>query len=138
MGLFDIFKKKKDENKEVWYKTLEQAKNGEITEQDFVNINADFPLYYSTPAGEDASGKVRLWLITHPKIDNAFYPAFTSAKLCQAHFTNAGRQGFMIIKGTLESLLNSLDTLENVTECGVFIYDKKKNVVLPPNLRVQK
>lgn len=135
MGLFDKFKKT---NKLTWDESIRALKSDKISLQDFVNMNASQPLYYSTPAGENQEGKMTLWLIHNEKLNMSFYPAFLSEELCRETLSSAGRKNFIIIKGTLESVLSSLDINPVLEKSGLVIQGEDGNFAIPPQIRVQK
>lgn len=136
MGLFDKFKKT---NKLTWDESVQALKNGKISLQDFINMNAAHPLYYSTPAGENREGKMTLWLTYDKERNMTFYPTFLSEELCRESLSSAGRQAFIIIKGTLESALSSLDTTPTLEKVGLMIMGKDGCFVgIPPKVRACK
>ena len=135
MSLFDIFKKKPVYS---WEQSLEALNNDTISLQEFINRNASHPLYYSTPVGENREGKPTVWLLCSDKSDMPFYPTFLSKDLCYQSLTSAGRKDFLIIQGTLESALSSLDTSPLLKEVGLLIQGSDGQLAIPPNMRVQK
>lgn len=135
MGLFDKLKKT---NKLTWDKSIQALNSDKISLQDFINKNASHPLYYSTPAGENQEGKMTLWLIYNEKLNMSFYPTFLSKELCYRSLSSAGRKDFIIIEGTLESALSSLDTSPILEEVGLMIEDENGQLAIPPQIRVHK
>ena len=136
MGLFHGFKRKN--NRLTWGESVQALNSGKISLQDFVNMNASRPLYYSTPAGENQEGQMTFWLLYNEELDTHFYPAFSSKKLCHDSFTSAGRKNFILIKGTLESALSSLDTDPILAKAGLMIEDENGKLAIPPQTRVRK
>lgn len=135
MGLFDKFKKT---DKLTWEESIQALNSGKISLQDFVNMNASHTLYYSTPAGENKDGKMTLWLIHNEELNMSFYPTFLSEELCYESLSSAGRKGFIIIKGTLESVLSSLDINPVLEKTGLMIIGKDGKLAIPPQTRVHK
>lgn len=141
MGLFNWFSKNKrqQENQNfVWKESINQLNKNKISTQGFVNINAEQTLYCSTPVGEDIKGEMNVWLLSKTDSDTKYYPAFTSKKLCCEIFASIGRKDFMIIEGSLESTLKSLDSHPMLEEAGLLIHDDDDVVEIPPKMRVQK
>ncbi|MBQ8789685.1 MAG: hypothetical protein IJZ51_00055 [Ruminiclostridium sp.] len=140
MGFLDKFKKqasaKQEENKLSWEESIQALNEDRITLQEFININADHPLFYSTPAGENKDGKMVLWLVNIPKLNMNFYPAFLSADFCRKSLSEAGRRNFMIIEGTLESALSSLDSSPALKQAGLIIQEERGRLTIPPGMRV--
>lgn len=140
MGFLDKFNKqasaKQEENKLSWEESIQALNEDRITLQEFININADHPLFYSTPAGENKDGKMVLWLVNIPKLNMNFYPAFLSADFCQKSLSEAGRRNFMIIEGTLESALSSLDSSPALKQAGLIIQEERGRLTIPPGMRV--
>ena len=140
MGFLDKFKKqasaKQEENKLSWEESIQALNEDRITLQEFININADHPLFYSTPAGENKDGKMVLWLVNIPKLNMNFYPAFLSADFCQKSLSEAGRSNFMIVEGTLESALSSLDSSPALKQAGLIIQEERGRLTIPPGMRV--
>lgn len=142
MGLFNIFKKKNNAPEEPpklsWEESIKLLNEDKISLQEFININAGLPVYYSTPIGENNEGQPILWLIKidEPRMD--FYPAFLSKELCYEHFTSAGRKDFLVIEGNLKSALSSLDTSAVLKRAGLMLFDKNGRLAIPPRMRVRK
>lgn len=136
MGLFDIFKKKTKTLS--WEESIKALNSDKITLQEFINMNAKLPLYYSTPVGENEEGKPVLWLTSYPNLDIAFYPTFLSVEECYSFFNSAGRKSFLVFEGTLEAALNALDSTPLLQTAGLVIRDGKGQLPIPPNMRVQK
>lgn len=140
MGFLDKFKKqasaKQEENKLSWEESIQALNEDRISLQEFININADHPLFYSTPAGENKDGKMVLWLVNIQKLNMNFYPAFLSADFCQKSLSEAGRRNFMIIEGTLESALSSLDSSPALSQAGLIIQEERGRLTIPPGMRV--
>ena len=140
MGFLDKFKKqasaKQEENKLSWEESIQALNEDRISLQEFININADHPLFYSTPAGENKDGKMVLWLVNIQKLNMNFYPAFLSADFCQKSLSEAGRRNFMIIEGTLESALSSLDSSPALKQAGLIIQEERGRLTIPPGMRV--
>ena len=148
MGLFDFLKKKETSktpqneqplnHQEIWKNSIIKLNNDELSLQEFININSNMPLYYSTPAGENAEGQTQLWLLNNSKLNMQFYPTFMSRELCYNSLSSAGRKNFIIIEGTIESALSSLDTNPVLEKVGLMIQDTSGQLAIPPKLRVQK
>ena len=140
MGLLDILKSKSAKKKSqiTWEESILSLNSEEITLQEFINMNASHPLYYSTPAGENKDGKTVLWLLNNKELNMNFYPVYTSESLCMQSLTSLGRVNFIIIKGTLESALAALDTNSVLRSAGLLIQDGKGRLPIPPKMRVQK
>ena len=122
----------------LWQKFIEKLKSGEISLQEFINLNADKRIYYSTPAGENAEGKTVLWVQHNSQLNVTFYPAYTSAELCSDAFSKAGRRGFAVIEGTLKSALASLDSSPPLQEFGLMVHDEGGSLAIPPKMRVEE
>ncbi|MBR2406628.1 MAG: hypothetical protein IKB04_06305 [Clostridia bacterium] len=135
MGLFDMFKKN---SKLSWAESIQVLNDNKISLQEFINMNAQHPLFYSTPAGENSEGQVTLWLLNHAKLNMSFYPTFLSKEYCYKSLSSAGRKNFIIIEGTLESALSSLDTSPVLANVGLLIQDENGQLAIPPQMRVQK
>ncbi len=135
MGFFDRFKKKP---KTPWEESVSQLNKGEISMQEFINNNASLPVYCSTPMGENQKGENVMWLLSNPQGNASFYPAFLTKELCYESLSSAGRRNFMIIEGTLESTLLSLDSSPVLERSGLLIYDGKGYLEIPPKFRVRK
>lgn len=127
-----------NENILTWEQSIEALNNEKITLQDFINMNASHTLYYSTPVGENAEGKTVMWIINNSRLNMSFYPTFMSRELCQETLSSAGRRNFIIIEGTLESALNSLDTNPILQNAGLLIQDANGRLAIPHKMRVIK
>lgn len=68
----------------------------------------------------------------------SFYPTFLSKGLCYRSLSSAGRKDFIVIEGTLESALSSLDTSPILEEAGLMIKDENGQLAIPPQIRVHK
>ncbi len=135
MGLFNIFKRSSTPS---WAESVQALHADKISLQKFINIHAKHPLFYSTPAGENSEGQMTLWLLHDTKLDICFYPAFLSKELCYTSLSSAGRKDFIIIKGTLETVLSSLDTDPILAKAGLLIQDEHGELAIPPQMRVEK
>ena len=117
---------------------LENFEAGQISIQEFVDLNAEATLYYSTPFGEDRAGRTQLWVLSNRENDLQHYPAFTSKPACNRFLAAIGRQGFPIIEGDLRALLESLDSHELLMPLGVVIDPQAPNpIAIDPGVRVQ-
>lgn len=89
MGFLDKFKKqmsaKQEENKLSWEESIQALNEEKISLQEFININAEHPLFYSTPAGENAEGKMVLWIINIPKLNMNFFLHFYLPNFAISH-----------------------------------------------------
>lgn len=130
---------RKKENKSEWTIASEALERKEITVQEFVDRMSAQKLYYSTPFGDGIAGKSQLWGLSVHDSDTKYYPAFLSYKQCGNFLTAIGRRGFVIIEGTLEDLLDSLDSVEILTQFGAVINpDSAAAVGIEPGIRVSK
>jgi len=127
-----------NENILTWEQSIDALNNERITLQDFINMNASHTLYYSTPVGENKDGKTIMWLINNSRLNMSFYPTFMTRELCQETLSAAGRINFIIIEGTLESALSSLDTNPILQNAGLLIQDTNGRLAIPPKMRVGK
>lgn len=121
-----------------WVESIQALNEDKISLQEFINMNAQHPLFYSTPAGENSEEQVTLWLLNHTKLNMRFYPTFLSKEYCYKSLSSAGRKNFIIIEGTLESALSSLDTSPVLADAGLLIQDENGQLAIPPKMRVQK
>ena len=115
----------------TWEQSVRALNNDGISLQNFIRINASRPLYYSTPTGENQEGKEVVWLRNHPEQNKSLYPVFTTRELCHQSFANAGRKNFIIIEGTLESALASLDSHPALKSLGLLVEDENGCFPIP-------
>lgn len=128
---------KKNKESDKWTTTYMQLQNKEISIRQFVNINADKTLYYSTPAGEDESGNPRLWILSTPGDELKYYPAFSDITACKSFFPSIGRSQFIIIEGDLRNVLNSMDD-PLLKEFGVVVDPHSSfPIAIPPGIRAE-
>lgn len=128
-----LFKKKSR------FLSTEAYEAGEISPQEFVNLNAEATVCYSTPFGEDRAGRTRLWVLSNRENDLQHYPAFTSKAECNRFLASIGRQGFLIIEGDLRTLLDSLDSHPALTPLGVVIDPQTDHpIAIGPGIRAGK
>ena len=121
------------------FTSVEAYRKGEISPRAFVDLNADITLYYSTPFGEDRSGRTGLWVLSNRENDLQHYPAFTGKAECNRFLASIGRQNFPIIEGDLRSLLDSLDSHPALAPLGVVIDPQTPApVALDPGIRATK
>jgi hypothetical protein len=117
--------------------SVEDYLAGKMTAQEFAELNAESTVYYSTPFGEDRSGRTHLWVLSNHDNDLKHYPAFTSKAECNRFLAAIGRYGFPIIEGDLRTLLDSLDSHEVLMPLGVVIDPQSDNpIAIDPGVRV--
>ena len=123
----------------LWADAVTQLNAGKLTIQQFVNLNEKRTLWYSTPFGTDIrTGRERPYALSRADLDTLFLPAFTSAEACTRHFESVGRDGFLVIKGTLKDALASLDAHPVIASWGVVVDPgEADSVCIPPRVRVQ-
>ena len=127
--LFGIFGK--------WNASVKKLQSNETTFQEFVNVNKSKTLFYSTPFFE-VGGKQRHNALQTGGSDVMFFPAFSYASDLRAHLSAIGCTEYVIIKGDLKSVLDSLDSHPMLEEWGVVIDPHTSDAVgLPPKIRVQ-
>ena len=124
--------------KKLWQESIEQLNSDKITIQEFVNINAEHPIFISTPAGPKADGKVIVWAKQHPSLNVSFYPAFLSAEQCLESFSKAGRKNTVVIEETLKGALDLLDSNPILQPLGLIVEDEGGRLTIPPKNRVTK
>lgn len=118
---------------------VSKLKAGKMTMQEFIDAHAEIPLYYSTPAGEDQNGTMRLWVLSTRDSQTSYYPAFRSEEGCRRFFTASGREAFLIIAGTLRGALDSLDVAPPLQTLGLVIDpDSASPLEIAPGLRPKK
>ena len=121
------------------FTSVEAYERGEISPREFVDLNADTTLYYSTPFGEDRAGRPQLWVLSNRENHLQHYPAFTRKPECNRFLASIGRQNFLIIEGDLRSLLDSLDSHPALAPLGVVIDPQTPApVALDPGIRATK
>ncbi len=119
-----------------WYEDCKKLIDGTIAIQDFIKQNATVTLYYSTPFGEDANGRQQIWVLSNRKNEIQHFPAFSSKKKCADFLLAMGRKDFMIIKGDLISLLDSLNAHPLLQKFGVVIDPNSDlSVAIDPQIR---
>lgn len=123
----------------LWADAVTQLNAGKLTMQQFVNLNEKCPLWYSTPFGTDIrTGRERPYALSRADLDTLYLPVFTSAEACAKHFESVGRDGFLVIKGTLKDALASLDAHPVIASWGVVVDPgEADSVCIPPRVRVQ-
>ena len=120
-----------------WNESVKKLQNGEISIQEFVNTNEKKTLYHSTPFFENESGPHPNALQTNDS-DIMFFPAFSNISDLKEHMTAIGCTKHLVIKGTLKSVLDSLDSHPLLQEWGVVIDPQSPaSIGLPPKIRVQ-
>lgn len=126
-------------NARRWAESVAQLKAATLTIQQFVNLNEKCPLWYSTPFGTDIrTGRERPYALSRADLDTLYLPVFTSAEACTRHFESVGRDGFLVIKGTLKDALASLDAHPVISSWGVVVDPgEADSVCIPPRVRVQ-
>ena len=132
-----IFTKMKESNEEVsWKEQKDKLERGEIDIQTFVNTLKNTKMFYSTPAGNDKTGKPQLYLLSGNNSDISYFPAFLSSAHCTNWYSSVGRNGFLILEGDLGSMLKTLDSNEMLSKLGVLIeLNTEEQVIIPPNIR---
>lgn len=74
----------------------------------------------------------------NPEWSESYFPAFSTMEACKKSFDEAGRYGYMIIKGTLREPLSALDCHLLLQKFGLVIDpDSDAPIFLPPGVRVQ-
>lgn len=122
-----------------WAEMKARYGKSEITIQAFVDTMGKSLLYYSTPLGNGQDGKPRLYLLSSKGSDDRYFPVFLSEKHCMEFFTSLNRDGFMIMQGTLNEFLSSLDIDPLLAKLGVVIEPNFPNVItIPPGIRPGK
>ena len=111
---------------------------GQLSAQEFADLNAKATVYYSTPFGEDRAGRTQLWVLSNHDNHLQHYPAFTSKAECNRFLAAIGRQDFLIIEGDLRTLLDSLDSHELLVPLGVVIDPQSSHpIAIDPGIRVK-
>ena len=120
-----------------WNTLVQRLQSHEITAQEFVDANEKKTLFYSTPFFENESGQ-------HPNVlqakasDITYFPVFTSMSDLKAHMAAIGCARYMIIKGDLKGVLDSLDSHPLIQTWGVVIDPQSPSPIdLSPGIRVQ-
>lgn len=123
----------------LWAEAVAQLNAGKLTMQQFINKTEKCVLYYSTPFGTNArTGRDRPFALSRSDTETLFFPAFTTQDKCRAHFDAAGRDGFLIIKGTVADALAGLDTHPVIAAWGLVVDPGEPgSVCVPPRVRVQ-
>ena len=117
----------------IYQKTL----NNEISIQEFVNKNEKKTLYYSTPFFENSRGQHPNALKTNAS-DIMYFPSFTDISNLKKHMTDIGCAEYLVIKGNLKDVLDSLDCHPSIQAWGLVIDPNASNSIgLPPKIRVQ-
>ena len=99
----------------------QELKNGTITVQEFVNSVKYCEVFYTTPLGQGLDGKQKLFLLTDPIGQDAFFPVFTDVEQMKAFYRREGRVEFTLLKGSLGETLKMMDTEEKLKPLGVLI-----------------
>lgn len=86
----------------------------------FVRGFGNHKVHYSTPFGDHVDGSQKLFLL-QASDETALLPVFTSLPHAKAWFENAGRDGFLIMEGTLESVLETTDRINDADKAPVKI-----------------
>ncbi len=102
MGLFDVFKKKDFEAKEL----LEMHETKELNDKAFLKAFAKVELYYTTPFGDHKDGSQRLFVLPGPD-ETGYIPVFISEKDMREYYEQAGRKDYLIMKGPFISIIET-------------------------------
>ena len=94
-------------------------------------------VFYSTPYGEDKSGKPQVWVLKSERSNTVCYPVFLSKEACLAFLSAMGRADFIIIEGNLKGALESLDFHPALKEFGLVIeLNPSAPIEIAPEIRV--
>ena len=72
----------------------------------------DQKLFYSTPFGDHVDGSQKVFLL-RAEDDTALLPVFTTLKHAKVWFEGAGRNGFLIMEGTIKGVLTTTDKIND-------------------------
>ncbi len=122
-----------------WKEQRQKLINGEINIVAFVNSVKNTTVFYSTPAGNDRSGKPQLYLLSNKDEDVKYFPVFLSQESCMNWYNSVGRNGFVLLEGELFKMLEMLDSNEMLSKLGVLVaLGSDEQVIIPPNIRAEK
>lgn len=122
----------------AWDKSVRKLRKNQLSIQEFVNMNAKKTVFYSTPYGEDKSGKPQVWVLKSERSNTVCYPVFLSKETCLAFLTAMGRANFIIIEGDLKGALESLDFHPVLKEFGLVIEPNSSTPIeIAPEIRAK-
>ena len=120
---------------QIWEETLDLAISQQIGNQEFVDLNRKKTLYYFVPFTQKENGKWSSNAMKNDQIPGDFQPAFTTPEACQSYLEQNGMQ-HVIIKGTLQKMMKSMDSNPFTHHWGVVIDPYGDFVAIPGYIRV--
>ena len=120
-----------------WEKSIKNFAEEKITLEEFLEINKNKVLYYSTPFLQTNDGKMIPNALAMNHSDAHYFPTFSDMASIKKHFKFFGVQG-VIIKGNLKDALASLDSDNILKNWGLVVDPHIKNfVAFPPLTRIK-
>ncbi|OBF69090.1 hypothetical protein A5753_21945 [Mycobacterium sp. 852002-51971_SCH5477799-a] len=92
----------------------------------------DAKVYYSTPFGDATDGKQKVFLLARDGMQ--FFPVFRSRESLIAYYEKANRAGYMILEGDVQTVLETIRSIELMKDVAVVIEPWSQNPVeiMPP------
>jgi hypothetical protein len=92
----------------------------------------DAKVYYSTPFGNTTDGKQKVFLLARDGMQ--FFPVFRSRESLIAYYEKANRAGYMILEGDVQTVLETIRSIELMKDVAVVIEPLSQNPVeiMPP------
>ena len=103
MGLFGG-KDKMSDNEAKARELLDKQLKKELTDAQFLREFSKLEILYTTPAGDTNDGKMKFFLIPGPP-PTAYMPLFLNEAEMKKFYDQAGRKGFLIMKGTILNVI---------------------------------
>lgn len=94
--------------------------------------DVDGRVYYSTPFGDTNDGRRQVFLLQRDGV--SYVPVFRSVESMQRFYTRMNRAAYMVIEGSVESVLETNRSIDLLRNAGVVIEPLSENpVVVTPD-----
>lgn len=94
-------------------------------------------VYYSPPLGDDETGKPKLFLCSAPTGNTQYFPIFLTEDHLHTFYKKYKRSNYMILTGTFEQVLSTLDANDMLRSLGVALEPIESCYAeIPPGFRV--
>lgn len=76
----------------------------------------DSKVFYSTPFGDTKDGHKKVFIVDRGGVQ--YFPVFRSAQSMNEFYDRMNRAAYMIIEGTLQSVIDTTRSIELMKTCG--------------------
>jgi hypothetical protein len=117
-----------------WLSSIGAYTIGSIDAQTFLNGVKDQQVFYTTPMGNDKSGKQKLYILGKEGLDYRLLPVFITES--HMHEFYKYLDGYMVLTGKFSDFISPLDSNSMLSSLGIVIEPLYScSAIIPPHVR---